>query len=176
MNYMRIVASAVVLACAFPALAQAEVTIAVVDVQKLMTQSDASKSIQKQLEDQRKGFLEDLGKEEKALKAEQAKLADEQKTADKEAFAKKAKGFEEKLLKTRKSAQERKSKLDKASAEAVNALRQELVKVVKDIATEKGYSIVLSSSDVIVGDKAMDISDEAMKRLNSAVKTIKVAK
>ena len=62
--------------------------------------------------------------------------------------------------------------LDEASGAAMDKLREELYLVAQQIANERGYSLVISNRDVIAGEKSLDITEEALKRLNEKLKTI----
>lgn len=155
-----------------PAAARAELSIAVVDVQALLTQSDAAKDIEKQVNQNKEKFLAGLSQQEKTLREEEKKLSDERASLSKEEFAKKAKAFEEKLIATRRDAQEQKRAFDIASGKALGKLRDKLIEVSEEIAKEKSYSLVISKQNVIVGESSMDITEETMRRLNLAVKTI----
>ena len=80
--------------------------------------------------------------------------------------------YEERMISTRKMAQEKKRVLDEASGAAMDKLREELYLVAQQIANERGYSLVISNRDVIAGEKSLDITEEALKRLNEKLKTI----
>ena len=155
-----------------PSVSRAQTSIAVVDVQALMTESEAAKNVQKQIETQREQFLSELSKLEQDLRKSEKDLADQQSTLPKEDFAKKKQEFETKFLEARRLAQKRKKALDDASTKAMGKLREEILKIVGVIAEQKGYSLVLSRQNVVIGDKSMDISEEAMKELNKAISKI----
>ena len=153
---------------------QSASAIAVVDVRALMNESKAAKSIQDQLVKHREKFLADLSKQEQRLREEEQKLATAQGTLDKEAFSQKVKEFEESKLKTRQMVQDQKRELDESVSEATNALRTEIFKVVEKIAEEDGYDLVLTRQNVVVGSQNLNITDEAMKRLDKALSSVKL--
>lgn len=150
----------------------AETSIAVVDVQKLMTESKAAKDIQQQMQKKKDSFLAELSKEETELRDKEKKLVAEKANLSEEEFAKKAKEFEQKLIETRKAAQGKKRTIDEASAKALAKLRNEIYKVVEVISAEKGYNLVISRQYVVLGEKSIDISDEAMTKLDAAITKI----
>lgn len=150
----------------------APTSIAVVDVRALLTESSAAKNIQEQIKKQRDAFLADLGKEEKELREQEKNLVEEQGKLPAEEFEKKRKSFEEKLLTTRRDAQTKKRDLEVAAGKATEKLRNEITKVVQKIADEKGYNLVISAQDVLIGADSLNITDEAMKDLNDAVSKI----
>jgi len=165
-----------IVAAAFvsPAAAAEGTSIATVDVQQMLTESDASQSIQKQLKERREKYTKDLRKQEESLRKEEKELVEQKEKLSKDDFAKKRKAFEEKLFEVRKMTQERKRSLEKATAEAMKVLRTELFKVVQSIADERNINLVISRQNVVVGEKSLDITEEAMKRLNKELKTVKL--
>ena len=104
---------------------------------------------------------------EKALIEEKDKLSAED-------FAKKRRKFEEKLLATRKKAEERRRNLEKGAADATTKLREAITDVVQNIADDKGYDLVLSSQNVVVGANELNISKDVMEKLNDKVSKISV--
>lgn len=148
------------------------VSIAIVDVRLLLSESKAAQSIQKQIKKQRDAFVSDLADEEKDLRGEEKELIEKQSSLSPEDFAKKRKEFEEKLLETRRKAQTRKRDLEVAAAKATEKLRNEIADIVQDIADERGYNLVISAQDVLIGADSLNITDETMKALNKAVSSI----
>jgi outer membrane protein len=157
-----------------PEMASAQTNIAVVDMQELLTESDAAKDIQKQVNSYKESFLGEISKQEQALRAEEKSLSAQQGKLGKEEFAKKVKDFEKKLLDTRRDAQTKKKKLDDAVTKSVTQLRDKIFTIVQSIADEKKYDLVISNQNVVIGASALNITDETMKRLNKAVSKIKV--
>ncbi len=157
-----------------PVQAQESTSIAVVDVQKLLTESKAAKDIQKQLKKYREKFMEHLSKEEQALKKTEKDLIEKKADMAPEDFAKERKAFEEKFLETRRFAQKQKRALDEATVKAMANLEAELYKAVQSIADDKGYDLIISRQNVVLGAKALDISEDAMSKLNDAISKIEL--
>lgn len=157
-----------------PLHALAETSIAVVDVQALLTKSSAARSLEKQVSAQKEKFLEEVTAQEAVLREAEKKLTAERATLSKEAFTARAREFEEKLYNTRKATQNRKAALDAASGSAMDKLRGEIYEVVKDIAAARGYNLVITKQNVIIGEQSIDITDEVMKRLNAEITDIKL--
>lgn len=154
--------------------AHAEVKIAVVDVQTIMSESKAAKSIQKQLEDKRKSYQKEVAKQEKDLKDIQDSVVGSGETISKEDLQAKREEFEKKLLEMRGLVQKRRGALELAAAKALQGLRTEVVKVVAELAEENKYTIVVTRQNVILAEKDLEITDEVMSRLNKKIKNIKL--
>ena len=142
------------------------------DVQKLLTESKAGKNIQEQLEAQKNKFLAELSKQEQKLRDDEKAIGEKRSEMKQEEFSKKAKEFENELADTRRRAQERKKALEESAAAGIVKLRNEILKVVQGIADEKGYSLVINKQIVVVSGKDMDITGEALARLDKAISKI----
>jgi outer membrane protein len=158
----------------FPVLAMAQTSIAVVDVQRLLTESEAAKSIQKQVQAKREKFLTVLSAQERELREMERELVEPKSDIPKERQAENKKAFEERFQQTRQMAQKARHDLDAATAKAMAQLRDAVYEVVGAIADERGYTLVLAKQNVVIGDKSIDISEESLNRLNKAVSDIKL--
>lgn len=152
--------------------ARAELSISVVDVERILTDSKAAKAVQKQVEEKRKGFIGDVENAEKKLRDKQKALQAEAAKLSKEDLTKKAKEFEESRVKERNQIQEEKSRLDKAYSEAMNTLTKSIYDVCQAIADEKKIDLVITRQNIIVGSKSLDITDEVLKRLDEKLPTL----
>jgi Skp family chaperone for outer membrane proteins len=152
------------------------VSIAIVDVQRLIADSSAGKNIHEQLETRKASFLADLSKQEQTLRDEEKKLSDQKASLSQEEFAKKAKEFEKKLNETRKKAQDSKKSLEGSAVTALGKLRKEILNVVESVAKEKGYTIVLTSQSIVVAKDENDITAVVLEKLNTKISKITLEK
>ncbi len=168
-----LIAGMILMAPVFAGTAKADVKIAVVDIQRLMTQSKAAQSIQKQLETRRSEFQEGFSKQEGELRDIEKKLvATPEKDRTSEDFMKKKAEFEKKVAEARQSVQKRRAALEKGAAGAVAALQKEITKVVAKITTKEKYDLVLTRQDVIMAVDTMDITAAVLKDLDASVSKI----
>lgn len=162
-----------------PFIAQAEentkpVSIVVVDIQQLMGASKAAKSIQSQGKDLRSKYQKQIAKLEEDLKKSEAKVIEAGKEKDQEKFMESRKDFQKELVESQKQLAELNQKLDTAIGNALNELRDEIVDIVGDMATDNGYDLVISRADVVIVAKHIDITAEVMKKLNDKLSSVKV--
>ncbi len=168
-----------ILSCAFISIlsldAQAqEMQIAVVDVERILNDSAAGKSIQSQLKTRRETFQKEFkDKEDQLMKAEKT-LVKQKSDLNAEDFSKKRQDFEKQLLETRNLFQKRRSSLDKGLSLALTDLRKNIIKVTAEVADEGKYQIVLTRDSVVIVEKSMDITDKVLSRLNKKVSNIKL--
>ncbi len=160
----------VLLLIPFTAMAQSD--IAVVDLQKILSESLVGKNIQKQMQTQKELFLTELAEKEKVLRDQEKALMAERESLPKEEFAKKAQIFEQSLGETRRLAQTQKRDMDKAYTKAMVQVQNALTATVSALADEKGYTLVLSRLNVIVAKDSADITQEALKRLDKALSQV----
>ncbi len=158
-----------------PNFAMAEgIKIAVVDVDKVLNDSKAGESIQKQLSVRRENFQKEFaGHENNLMKTEKA-LLKKKKNSSAEEFAKARKDFEKQILETKNLFQKRRNSLDKGLAKALSKLRKSIIQVTAEIADEDKYQVVLTRDSVVIIEKGMDITAKVLKRLNKKTPDIKL--
>ena len=169
-NRLHLLALCLLAFVAFPHLANAQdgsapLKIAVVDVEKIINESSAGKSVQTQLAKSRESFQKEFTGRENKLMAAQKKLVQEKQDISPEEFSKKRKAFEQQLLETRNLFQKRRSSLDKGLGNALSNLRKNIIQVTAEVADEGKFQVVLSRSSVVVIQKEMDITQTVFKAL-----------
>jgi Skp family chaperone for outer membrane proteins len=176
-----IMALAVVATTALCAPAMAEdappapaVTIGVVDINKVLQASDAGKGIYSELEGKRKEFQAQITKEEDSLRSASQEFEKQKDTLSKDQLQSKHKEIEQKIFNGQRMVQERKAMLDKSFSDTMVKLRNEVGKIVAEIAKEKHLSAVLTEDAVMLSLPEMNMTDEVLKRLNTKVKKIPV--
>lgn len=156
-----------------PAFAD-DAKIAVVNIQQIMRESTAAKSVREQLESKQKSFQADITKKEEALQKEDQELAKKQSVLSKEAFAEKAKAFRSKATEVQKEVQAKKAMLDGGFERALNDIQKAVNEIIADMAKEKGFALAVPTSQVLYADDKMDISKEVLDRLNKKLPKLDV--
>lgn len=152
--------------------AHAEVKIAVVDVQLLLTESKAAKSIQAQVQKEREKLQSEFSGYEDQLRTNEKLLVDKRAEMTPEEFAAKRDEFQSKLQQTGGLVQEKKRTLENALVKATGKLRGEVLKIVAAIAEENSYDIVLTRQNIVLVAKSFDITDQVMTSVNEKVGNI----
>ena len=70
--------------------------------------------------------------------------------------------------------QERRRALDNVSAAALNEVKKALIEVVTSIADERGFNLVLPSSDVLFFARKIDLTDEVLAKLDARLPDVRV--
>ena len=162
-------------AFAAPSFAEdAKTDISVVNIQQVMKDSTAAKSVREQLEAKQKAFQSEITKKEESLQNEDKELAKQQKVLSKEAFAEKAKAFRAKATEVQKEVQSKKALLDAAFERSLGDIQKSVNEVIAELAKEKGFKLAVPTSQILYSDSDMDISAEVLKRLNKKLPKVDV--
>ena len=174
---IRLLLTLIVMIFAMPAYAQEGETslkIAVVNVERLMNESKAAKSIADQGKDIGKKYQKEAAKLGKDLKESEEDLIEASKGDDKDAFLKQRENFQKDLGKSEQKMQELRLNNDKAIAKALNTLSEEINDIVEDMTDENGYDLVVTGNNVFYASEDLDITDAIMKKLNKNLPSVKV--
>jgi Skp family chaperone for outer membrane proteins len=161
-------------AFAADAAAHAALTFGVIDMNKVLRDTDAAKDVFSQLEGKRKEYQTQISKEEDTLRAADQAIMKEKEKLSKEEFEKKRKEFEMKVVDAQKLVQERKSTLDRAFNSSMIQVRNAAAKIVAAVAKEKGYSTVFTNDAVMMSADELDMTTVVIERMNKDVKKMKV--
>ncbi|WP_372006746.1 OmpH family outer membrane protein [Tistrella mobilis] len=171
-----VLTSASLLAAGPAAAQQKPLSVAVVDVQKVMEETSAAKSLQEQLGKVRAGFRDGIAKDEEALRKEQEDLQKQRSLLSPEAFQKRREEFERKYGEMQKAVAERRRSFDETSARAQMAIDQAFLQVLANLAEERGYTLVLPRQTTILVDNSLDVTDEVIQRMNKSVPKLDLPK
>lgn len=170
-----LVATCIILtAFSTPSMANEKLAVAVVNIQQVMKDSTAAKSVREQLEAKQKSFQAEITKKEESLQKEDQELAKQQKVLSKEAFADKAKAFRAKATEVQKEVQSKKALLDSAFEKSLSDIQKAVNEVIAEMAKEKGFKLAVPTSQILYSDSDMDISAEVLSRLNKKLPKVDV--
>lgn len=147
---------------------------AVVDFQRLMSDSKAARSINDQIDARRKLYLDELSKEEQRLYEVDKQLARQRGVLAQDAFALRRREFEQQVQEAQRLSQERRRQLEAARGEALGAVRKSVIEVVDELAKSRGFNLVLPSAGVLLYAPSIDLTSEVMARLDLRLPTVKV--
>ncbi len=148
--------------------------LVIVDIQRVLAESKAGKNLQKQVTEQQEKIDADAAKKDKTLKSKRDELVKKQADMKKEDFIEAGNKFQQDIITARNELTEKSTALKQSTAQAVQKLRLEIVKVVSDMASENGYALVMTKQNVILAQKEMDISDDVLESLNKSISSIKL--
>lgn len=148
--------------------------IAVIDMQKIMRESEAVQSIQRQIEQQRSEYQEQLRQKEQQLRTADEELTRQRSVLSSDAFQKKRRELEEQVGTLQRDIQSSKRQLDQNYSKAMKSVQQKLVEIVGDIASKRNLDMVIGKTTVVLVKPELDITDAALERLNATVTSVDV--
>ncbi len=156
------------------AFAAAPPPIAIVDVQRLLQESLAAKSVEQQLESQRSKFQAEITAEEEDLRKAEQKLAKMRDAAEAQAYMEEEQKLRQRFLTVERRVQARRKALDQAFTDSMNAVRKGIVDIVADVSKARGVNLAIVKQQIIWNDQIVDITDEVLARLNKALPKLDV--
>jgi outer membrane protein len=147
---------------------------AVIDYQRILRDAAAARSIRDQIEVRRKAYQEEISKEEQRLHEADKEFAKQRSLLTAEAFTEKRREFEQDVAEVQRLVQERRRELDNVAAVALNQVKEALIEVVTSIADERGFNLVLPSSEVLFFARRIDLTEEVLAMLDSRLPDVRV--
>ena len=149
-----------------------DMDIGVVDIEKILNDSSAGKSIETQLKTRREAFQKEFTAREDNLMASQKTIIKQKSELNAEDFAVQRKNFENQLAETRNLFKKRRGSLDRGLGKALSILRKHIAQVTAEVADERGIKIVMTRDSVVIVAKEMDITETVLSRLNKKISNI----
>ena len=176
----RLAAAALGLLVALPPAAEdaprplAPAVLAVVDYQRILTDSLAAQSIRRQVEDLRLRFEEEIALERDRLEALDRGLNQRRSELGSEQYREQRRTFEADVATVQRMVQERRRRLDAASASAFQRVRDEIVRVLNELGERHAFNVVLPRSDVLVFAPEIDLTAEVMAALDERLPEVAI--
>lgn len=158
---------------AAPAAAQ-NLTVAVMDVQYILTNAKASKSVRAAVEKQAAAYQAELAQQENAIRAADQQLQQQRAALSPKDYDAKRAELGQKVEALRQKAASRNKQLQQMDNGAMNQVEQALLQVTADLAKAKGLTIVLNKAMVVLNVQSFDITKEALQMLDSRLATVKL--
>lgn len=148
--------------------------IAIVDVQRILEESLAAKSVQKQLESQRSKFQTEIESEENGLRQAEQDLSKAHDKLPTDVYAEREQQLRQRFLAVERHVESRRKVLDQAFTDSMNTVRSSLLEIVDTVAHEHGVNLVIVKQQALWVDKNLDITDEILSRLNKKLPQVSV--
>ncbi|MBC6439426.1 MAG: OmpH family outer membrane protein [Rhodospirillales bacterium] len=154
------------------AVAQDDTIIAVVDIQRLLQESLAGQSIERQIDQIRASFAEEIAQKEAALRERERTLIEQATILAPEVLAEESRKFEESVIALQREVRERQQGIERAYAEGFAAVRENVLIILKSIVEQRGIDVVLARSGYIVANLELDITDDVLAELNQVLPSV----
>jgi Skp family chaperone for outer membrane proteins len=150
-------------------------TVAVVDMQRVLVESAAGKSIQSQLDAERRKIRDQVTRMQDDLKNAQNQYIRTRSVMAPEAAKEQEQSLQRKQADAQRILQERQEAFQRGEGDAVNVVGDNMRDIVQQIAAERHIGMVVNKQAVIsMADKNMDITDDVVQRLNTKLPSVTV--
>jgi outer membrane protein len=150
--------------------AAAETKVAVIDVQRVVTDSDPGKGTLQKL----KGFQDQKLEQGKSLQAEMDALRDrynkQRFTLADDKLRELEKQIEDKGIELKRFQDDAQRELEDARRRELEALEGRIMPIINQIGKEQGITLIFNKfqSGLVYADETVDITDEVIRRFNTA--------
>ena len=151
-----------------------EQKIVYLNVDKIMQQSIAGKSIKKQLENLYNKNLEKFKKNDEILKNKEKKLIAQKNILSQEDFQKELTNLRKEIINFQKEQVKARDNINKLRIGATNKLISQLSPILQEYAKKNSVSLILQKKNIIMGKKEIEITDEILEITNKEIKNIKI--
>tara|TARA_A100001037_G_C14898889_1_gene521891 strand:- start:276 stop:797 length:522 start_codon:yes stop_codon:yes gene_type:complete len=151
-----------------------EQKIVYLNVDKIMQQSIAGKSIIKQLENLYNKNLEKFKKNDEILKNKEKKLIAQKNILSQEEFQKELTSLRKEIINFQKEQVKARDNINKLRIGATNKLISQLSPILQEYAKKNSVSLILQKKNIVMGKKEIEITDEILEITNKEIKNIKI--
>ena len=158
----------------FNSAVNAEQTLAFINMNKIISTSNAGSSILKQLTDLNNKNLQFLKNEEKKFKDKETKLISQKNIISEADFQKRFNQLKSEIKKYNQNRDKMINEFNKLKIDNTNNLLKLINPILVKFTNDKNISIVLQKKDLIVAKSELDITDDIIKIVNADVKEFKI--
>ena len=151
-------------------------SIGVIDINKILSDADAAISAAEKIEEIAIEIENEIKASDEEIIKEQNLLIESQSIMAPEAFEAKRIDYENKVQKYNSERQSKLMKIDELIAVSRNDILNALKPILEEISNEKGITIILEKTSIMLNAEKMDITNEVLKKLNKSLPNIKVSR
>ena len=151
-----------------------EKSIVYIDLNKIMNNSIAGKSITSQLENNHKKNISKFKNIEEELKKEEAKIISQKNVITKEEFEKKIIDLRDKANKFRKERNNNINNLNNQRLEATSKMITLVRPILSEFSDKNSISLIIDKKNIIIGKTLLDITDDILKIVDEKIGKIQL--
>ena len=148
--------------------------IVYLDVEKIMQDSIAGKSIISQLKKKREISISKFKKKEKEIFDKEKKLISQKNVLSKEEFESKIKELRGDISNYQKERNKTSNDIAKLRVKASTKLINKLTPILEDYSKKNSIRIIVQKKNIVMGKKEDDITKDILELINQEVKNIKL--
>ena len=149
-------------------------TIALINAQKIMKESLAAQSLLEQVDKIHRKERDKIAQLEDSLRDERQKIERQRTVLTPDKYKEKLQQWEITSREHIREVEKRKRALDASLNRSLAQIKNALYVIIQDISENRGINLVFNKLQFFFGDPEMDITDEALVRLNQELKTVKL--
>ena len=146
--------------------------IVFLDMEKVMLQSKAGKSITIQLEKLHKSNIDTFKQKEEDLKNKETTIVSQKNVLTDEEFEKKINSLRKEANEYRIKRRDSINSLTKKRVEAQNKLIKTINPILADYSKKNSISMIIQKKNIIIGKSELEITDDILEILDENLKTI----
>jgi outer membrane protein len=158
----------------YPNIVLSDNNIYYVDIDYLMNNSLAGKSIIIKLDEKTKFNKKKFEESEKNLQKEETRIISKKNILSKEEYIKEVQLFKKKVKDYKLSRNRTINQISKIKNDAQRTLIESLTPILADYANKNSISYIIPKQNIIIGKKELDITNSILEILNSKIKNIKI--
>ena len=158
----------IILALALPAVAQ-ELSIAVIDVQRVVTESDPGKQALQKLKELQDAKIDEGRALQQTLAGLQEQMSKQRFTLSEERLAEMNKQLEDGQIALQRFQDDAEREIDEARRRELGGLEGRIIPVINQVGVERGFTVIFNKfqSGLVYADDSVDITDEVIRRFNT---------
>jgi Skp family chaperone for outer membrane proteins len=148
--------------------------ILMLDMRRIMAMSKVGQSIQQQVEGLKQQATKDLNGEGAALRSEEMQLQQQAAILAPDVKARRIKDFQAKAGAFQQKIQKRSGLIQGGVLKAQQQIEQALGPILQGIMKERGATILLDRSSILLAPNSIDVTQSVIQRLDTKMPTVKV--
>ena len=152
--------------------------IAVIDFKRAVEESDAGKSIIRQINERHRRIQKEIAADTTALEESKRKLEQQRAILAPDAFKQRWRDFQMRVQEYRQGIQREQKKLDLMLGQSILQVEARLAKILRGMAREIGLNLVIDAGpgrgNVLFSASQLILTEQAKERLNEVLPDIKV--
>ncbi len=150
------------------------VVIGVMDTQIVLKQSTAGQSLDKQLKAKQAAIQENIREKEKGLQTQRQQLETQRAAMSQQDFQAEESKLRQKMQALRGESEKQRKDFLAARDRGFRTIITQVDKVVQEIARERGLTLIVNKSMIIMSAEAWDITSDVVKRLDASLPSVKL--
>ena len=147
-------------------------SIVYINMDKVMNQTAAGKSLLTQLEKIHKANIAEFAEIETSLKEEEISIKSQKNLLSDDEYNKKVKFLKDKIGNYKKNRKEKIDFVSKKKIEATSMLLKEVNPILTEYSKKNGITIILKKKDIVLARTELDITQEIISLVDTKIKKI----